>query len=42
MVKERLDDAEEWIDYNMAGAHLGPDASVIVKMREKRKTGSAQ
>jgi hypothetical protein len=24
--EERLDDAEEWIDYNMAGAYLGPDA----------------
>jgi hypothetical protein len=34
--EERLDDAEEWIDYNMAGAYLGPDAPVIVKMREKR------
>lgn len=29
-------EAEEWIDYNMAGAYLGPDAPVIVKMREKR------
>jgi hypothetical protein len=27
-----LSEAEEWIDYNMAGAYLGPDAPVIVKM----------
>jgi hypothetical protein len=27
---EPYDDAEEWIDYNMAGAYLGPDAPVIV------------
>lgn len=32
--EERLDDAEEWIDYNMAGAYLGPDAPVIVKIKE--------
>jgi hypothetical protein len=31
-----LSEAEEWIDYNMAGAYLGPNAPVIVKMREKR------
>jgi hypothetical protein len=31
-----LSEAEEWIDYNKAGAYLGPDAPVIVKMREKR------
>ena len=28
--EERHDDAEEWIDFNMAGAYLGPDAPVIV------------
>lgn len=27
---EWYDDAKEWIDYNMAGAYLGPDAPVIV------------
>ena len=30
-----LADAEEWIDYNMVGAYLGPDVPVIVKMEEK-------
>jgi hypothetical protein len=28
--EERYDDAEEWIDYNMAGAYLGPNAPVIM------------
>jgi hypothetical protein len=28
--EERYDDAEEWIDYNMAGAYLGPNAPVII------------
>jgi hypothetical protein len=28
--EERHDDAQEWIDYNMAGAYLGPDAPVIL------------
>jgi hypothetical protein len=28
--EERHDDAEEWIDFNMACAYLGPDAPVIV------------
>jgi hypothetical protein len=28
--ERRYDGAEEWIDYNMAGAYLGPDAPVIV------------
>jgi hypothetical protein len=28
--EERYDDADEWIDYNMAGAYLGPDMPVIV------------
>ena len=28
--EERYADAQEWIDFNMAGAYLGPDAPVIV------------
>src|SRR5439155_5657482 len=28
------DDAKEWIDYNMAGAYLGPDAPLIVVMEQ--------
>lgn len=28
--EERYDDAEEWINYNIAGAYLGPDAPVIM------------
>jgi|ERR1039458_3772323 hypothetical protein len=31
---ERYDDAAEWIDFNMAGAYLGPDAPTIVKMSD--------
>lgn len=31
---EPYDDAEEWIDYNMAGAYLGPNAPVIVVIEQ--------
>jgi hypothetical protein len=32
--EEWQDDAEEWINYNMAGAHLGPNAPVIVVIEQ--------
>ena len=40
--EERYDDAEEWINYNMAGAYLGPNAPVIVDVAVRACLGSSE